>query len=235
MSKTAMALVVGMALAFTSLAGSSAHADEPAARVAPSPEATTPETALRRLREGNERFAAGLTLRRDLVAQVSATKKSQHPYAAILGCIDSRVPPELVFDTGIGDVFSARIAGNVLTDELLGSLEFAAQVVGAKLIVVLGHTECGAVKGACDGVKLGHLTGTLALIAPALAAASGVSGPHDASNAEYVRHVTEANVRLSARALLERSAILRELEKSGDLRVAPALYDVATGRVTFLE
>lgn len=125
----------------------------------------TPDEAPRLLRDGNARFVAGTTLRRDLTEQVQATKASQYPFAAILGCIDSRVPPELVFDTGIGDVFVARIAGNVLDDDPLGSLELAAKASGTKLFLVLGHGQCGAVKGACDGVKLGHLTQTLARLA----------------------------------------------------------------------
>lgn len=197
--------------------------------------AMTPDAALRLLREGNDRFAAGLALQRDLAEQVRDTSAGQYPFAAVLGCIDSRVPPELVFDTGIGDIFSARIAGNAFDDELLGSLEFATKAAGARLIVVLGHTQCGAVKGACDGVELGHLTQTLALLRPAIEASKDVAGPHDSSNAEYVKHVTEMNVRLTARALLERSEILAGLEKEGRLKVVPALYEVETGRVRFLE
>lgn len=197
--------------------------------------AITPAEALRLLREGNARFTAGTMLRRDLAAQVQETSAGQYPYAAVLGCIDSRVPPELVFDAGVGDLFAARIAGNVLDDPLLGSLEFAAEVAGVRAIIVLGHTECGAVKGACDGVELGHLTTTLALLAPALAAAREVSGDHDSSNPEYVRRVTEENVRLTARALTDRSPILARLVEGGRLVVVPALYDVATGRVRFLD
>ena len=197
--------------------------------------AMTPDEALRLLREGNERFASGLTVRRDLGQQVEATSGGQFPFAAVLGCIDSRVPPELVFDTGIGDIFSSRTAGNVADDEILGGLEFATKVAGARLIVVLGHTQCGAVKGACDGVRLGHLTATLALVGPALAASNGVAGPHDSSNPAYVQRVTEENVRLTARSVIEHSEILGELVEQGRLRVVPALYDVASGRVSFLE
>jgi len=197
--------------------------------------AMTPDEALRLLREGNERFASGLTVRRDLEQQVKATSSGQFPFAVVLGCIDSRVPPELVFDTGIGDVFSSRTAGNAADDEILGGLEFATKVSGARLIVVLGHTQCGAVKGACDGVRLGHLTETLALLGPALAASKDVPGPHDSSNPAYVQRVTEENVRLTARSLLKNSEILRELAEQGRLRVVPALYDVASGRVSFLE
>jgi carbonic anhydrase len=205
------------------------------AQNAASQAAMTPDHALRLLQEGNARFVAGTTLRRDLVAQVRETSAGQYPFAAVLGCIDSRVPPELVFDAGIGDLFAARIAGNVVDDELLGSLEFATKAAGARLIVVLGHTRCGAVMGACDGVQMGSLTRTLALLGPAVAAArETVPGKHDSSNPAFVAHVTEANVRLGARALVERSPILAELVREGRLRVVPARYDVDSGRVEFL-
>jgi carbonic anhydrase len=197
--------------------------------------AMTPDGALRLLREGNARFVAGTTLRRDMKEQILATSGGQYPYAAILGCIDSRVPPELIFDTGLGDIFSARIAGNVVDDELLGSLEFAAKVAGVRAIVVLGHTQCGAVKGACDDVRLGHLTQTLALLEPALAAARDVPGKHDSSNPAYVRQVTEENARLTARAILARSPLLAELVRNGRLSVSSAIYDVASGGVQFLD
>lgn len=212
----------------------SAQADRAAAQTAASQAAMTPDEALQLLQEGNLRFASGTTLRRDLVAQVHATSDGQHPFAAVLGCIDSRVSPELVFDAGVGDLFAARIAGNAVDDELLGSLEFAAKVAGARVIVVLGHTRCGAVMGACDGVEMGSLTKTLALLRPAIEAAQDLPKPHDSSNAAYVAHVTEANVRLGASALLERSSILAGLAKEGRLKVVPAIYDVDTGRVEWL-
>jgi len=211
-----------------------AAAQEAATQTKESQAAMTPAEALRLLQAGNARFVADKPLHRDLAAQVKATSSGQYPFAAVLGCIDSRVPPELVFDTGIGDIFSTRTAGNVLDDEILGGLEFAAKVSGVRLIVVLGHTQCGAVKGACDAVELGHLTETLALLRPALEASQGVPPPHDSSNADYVAHVTEANVRLTARAIIERSPILADLVHQGKLQVVPAMYDVATGRVDFL-
>jgi len=205
------------------------------AQNAASQAAMTPDQALRLLQEGNARFVAGTTLRRDLLAQVRETSAGQYPFAAVLGCIDSRVAPELVFDTGLGDLFVARIAGNAVDDELLGSLEFATKVAGARLIVVLGHTRCGAVMGACDGVEMGSLTRTLALLEPAVAAArQAISGKHDSSNSAFVAQVTEANVRLGARALVEHSPILAELVREGRLRIVPAIYDVASGRVEFL-
>lgn len=198
--------------------------------------ALTPNDALRLLREGNARFASGTTLRRDLTEQIALTRGGQFPFAAILGCIDSRVPPELVFDTGLGDVFSARVAGNIVDDTLLGSLEFATQVAGARAIVVLGHTECGAVKGACDGVRLGHLDAVIGGIAPAVAASrADVPAPHDGKNPAFVAHVTQANVRLQAKALTERSPILAKRVADGQLAIVAALYDVSSGQVRFLD
>jgi carbonic anhydrase len=226
-----VALVVGLS-GSASPGGASAP---PAAQTQETQAALTPDAALALLKAGNERFAAGRPLERDELQQVRLTSSGQFPYAAILGCIDSRVPPELVFDTGIGDVFAARIAGNVLDDELLGSLEFAAGVAGAKAIVVLGHTECGAVKGACDGVKMGHLTQTLSHLEPAVAAARAqVPPPHDAKNGAFVRAVIDLNAELTAQSMTERSPILRGLVAQGKLRIVPAVYDVSTGHVKFL-
>lgn len=232
MRKTILTLTLALGLLVPGIA----TADSPAqAQTKETQAALTPDAALELLRAGNARFAEGAPLKRDELQQVRLTSRGQFPYAAILGCIDSRVSPEIVFDTGIGDVFAARIAGNVLDDELLGSLEFATSVAGAKAIVVLGHTECGAVKGACDGVKLGHLTQTLSHIAPAVAAAKEqVPAPHDGSNRAFVGRVTELNAEMAARAMTERSPILRGLVEQGKLKIVPAVYDVATGRVTFL-
>jgi carbonic anhydrase len=197
--------------------------------------ALTPAAALGLLKAGNERFVAGTPRDRDELQLVRVTSRGQYPYAAILGCIDSRVPPEIVFDAGIGDVFAARVAGNVLDDEILGSLEFATSIAGARAIVVLGHTECGAAKGACDGVELGHLTQTLSHLAPAVhAAKEQVAAPHDAANPAFVTRVVELNAQLTARAMTERSPILRGLVEQGKLVIVPAVYDVSTGRVTFL-
>lgn len=199
--------------------------------------ALTPDRVLELLLEGNERFAAGTTLRRDLVEQVAATAGGQHPMASILGCIDSRVPPELVFDQGVGDVFVARVAGNFVDPEILGSLEFASKVAGSKLVLVLGHTECGAVKGACDGVELGNLTATLAQLGAAVAAVreSGASEPHSSANPEFVKAVTHENVRATVEEIRSESAVLRELEESGRIRIVGAIYDVASGRVSLID
>ncbi|HXJ36618.1 MAG TPA: carbonic anhydrase family protein [Candidatus Eisenbacteria bacterium] len=197
--------------------------------------AITPAEALQRLRDGNARFVAGTALHRDLRAQVAETSGGQYPFASVLGCIDSRVPPELVFDQGIGDIFSARIAGNFVDPDLLGSLEFASKVAGSKLILVLGHTECGAIKGACDDVKMGNLTTTLAQIRPAVAAVRGVPGPRDSKNKAFVEAVTRENVTLTMQAIRHRSPILRAMIDAGEVGLAGGIYDVKTGAVAFVE
>lgn len=195
---------------------------------------TTPEQALELLQEGNRRFAAGKSLHCDLIAEARATAKAQAPMAAIVGCIDSRVPPELIFDQHIGDIFAARIAGNFANTDIIGSLEFATKVAGAKAIVVVGHTRCGAVMGAIDGVKLGNLTEVLRHIEPAIAAAGIEGADRTSKNDTAVLKVTEANARLTAAALVERSEILRELVEAKSLKIAAAVYDLQTGVVRFL-
>jgi carbonic anhydrase len=167
------------------------------------------------------------------MTQVRETAKTQAPFAAIVGCIDSRVPPELVFDQRIGDVFCARIAGNFINDDIIGSLEFATQVSGARAIVVLGHSSCGAIKGAIDGVKLGHLTGVLAHIRPAVSASKAVGKPSSKNDA-FVQAVAETNARMAVATLTKRSPILKALAEKGELRVAAAMHDLATGRVSWL-
>ena len=233
--RTSASLCLALSLAIAPLAAPRDVAAKVVTQTRETQAEISPDAALAHLRAGNERFVAGTTLRRDLAEQVRETASGQFPFAAVLSCIDSRVPPELVFDTGIGDIFVTRSAGNVLDDTLLGGLEFATKVAGARLIVVMGHTQCGAVKGACDGVQLGHLTQTLSLLAPALEASRDVAAPHDSKNADYVAHVTEANVRLTAKAMLAQSPVLRELVEAGRLKIVPAIYDVDTGRVKFLE
>jgi carbonic anhydrase len=192
--------------------------------------AMTPAAALERLKEGNHRFVANATKRRDWSAKVVATASGQFPFAAALGCMDSRAPVEIVFDQGIGDVFGVRVAGNIVNDDELGSLEYAVKV-GTKLIVVLGHTGCGAVKGAIDGVQLGNLTGLLAKIRPAVTAA----GCHDAKDEACVTKVAELNVRQAVREIREKSSYVRKYLDEGKVGLVGALYDVATGKVTFLE
>ena len=221
-------------------AGQSGNPPAPASPVASaqtreSQSAITPARALELLKQGNARFAAGAPLQRDLLAQMHATATGQYPFASIVGCIDSRVPPELVFDQGIGDVFSARIAGNFVDAEILGSLEFASKLSGSRLIVVLGHTQCGAIKGACDQTELGNLTATLSHLMPAVAAVTNVPGPRSSKNAAFVAAVTDMNVRLTVEAIRKRSPVLDEMAARGEIAIVGAIYDVATGVVTFLD
>lgn len=198
--------------------------------------ALTPDDVIQALRDGNARFLAGTPVERDLLAQVFQTGTGQYPMAAILGCIDSRVPHEIVFDKGVGDVFSARVAGNFVNTDILGSLEFATAVAGSKVIVVLGHTECGAVKGACDHIELGNLTATLANIQPAVYAVNDlVPGERSSANKAYVQAVADENVAMTVQNMVDRSPVLRRLVESGDLVVIGAMHDVATGRVSFMD
>jgi carbonic anhydrase len=192
--------------------------------------ALTPAAALERLAEGNRRFVANATQPRDWPSNVAATAAGQYPFAAVLGCMDSRAPIEILFDQGLGSLFVVRVAGNVVNEDELGSLEYAVKV-GAKLIVVLGHTSCGAVLGAIDGVKLGNLTGLLAKIQPAVAAA----GCKDAKDPACVTRVADANVRVSLEEIRKKSPYLAEHVEAGSVGLVGALYDVATGKVTFLE
>ena len=204
-----------------------------AAMSAEAQKAITPDEALKRLIEGNERFVRGEMLERNLMDQVKATASGQYPFAVVVGCVDSRVPPELVFDQGIGDIFSARIAGNFVNTDIIGSLEFTTKLAGSKLIVVLGHTECGAVKGACDNAQLGNLTATLSNLMPAVYSVTDVEGERNSKNAGFVQKVADANVQLSVAAITDRSGVLRALADQGQLKVVGAMHDISTGRVTF--
>jgi carbonic anhydrase len=186
------------------------------------------------LTAGNERFVSGQMESRDLMAEVAATAGGQSPFAIVVGCLDSRAAPEFVFDQGIGDIFVARVAGNFVNTDIIGSLEFGTALVGSKLIVVLGHTECGAVKGACDGAQLGNLTQTLSNLTPALYSVSG-GGDRSSSNAAFVQKVADANVKLTVQALTDRSQVMSDLVNEGKLDIVGAMYDVATGRVTVLD
>ena len=198
--------------------------------------ALTPMQVVQRLKDGNRRFVAGEAVERDFMGQVRQTGEGQYPMAAILGCIDSRVPHEIVFDKGVGDIFSARVAGNFVNTDILGSLEFATAVAGSKVVVVLGHTECGAVKGACDHVELGNLTATLANIAPAVYAVGDlVPGERSSKNADYVQAVAVENVEMTVRNMVERSPIMHGLVEEGKLIVIGAMHDVRTGEVMFMD
>lgn len=197
----------------------------------------TPEKSVQFLKEGNIRFQNNLKANRNLLEQVNDTSKGQFPFATVLSCIDSRVSAELVFDQGLGDVFSARIAGNFVNDDILGSMEFACKLAGTKLIVVLGHTACGAVKGACDDAKLGKLTGMLEKIKPAVKA---VTSPEKASqrtsaNIKFVNNVAEKNVLLTIEKIKTDSDVLAEMEQNGEIKIIGGMYDIQTGVVTFFE
>lgn len=193
--------------------------------------AMTPDGAVDMLREGNRRFVAGTPMERDLAAQMRETAGGQFPFAIVLGCVDSRVPVETVFDQGIGDIFVARVAGNIANPDLIGSMEFACAVAGSKAVVVMGHTACGAVKGAIDRAELGNLTGLVQKVEPAIAA---VEGDRDSSNAMYVDQVAETNVRLTLDAIRAQSEVLAGMEEAGDIRMVGAMYDLTTGQVRFL-
>jgi len=194
--------------------------------------ALTPAEALEHLREGNRRFREGRPVARDLFAQVNATASGQYPFAIVLGCVDSRVPIETVFDQGIGDVFTARVAGNVINPDLLGSMEFACKLAGAKAILVLGHTSCGAVKGAMAGAELGNLTGLLGKIAPAVREVAPDGA--DPGDLPVVDAVAERNVHRTIDAIRCDSPVLEGLEKEGGIVIQGAMYDVASGEVRFL-
>jgi carbonic anhydrase len=193
----------------------------------------TPAEVVAELKKGNERFRSGKTVTRDYLAEQKATAAGQYPAAVVLGCIDSRAPAEIIFDTGIGEMFNARIAGNAVNDDLLGSMEFACAVAGAKVALVLGHTACGAVKGAIDDVEMGNLTGLLARIKPAVTATK-FDGEKSSKNAVYVDTVARTNVVLGLENIRRRSPILEDLEKNGSIQIAGAMYDLATGTVQFV-
>jgi carbonic anhydrase len=197
--------------------------------------AMTSQQALQELRDGNARFVAGKPIARDLPAEVKATAFSQYPFAVVLSCLDSRQPIEIVFDQGIGDLFSARVAGNVLNEDILGSMEFACKASGAKLIAVVGHSNCDAIKGAIDDVELGNLTGLLGKIKPALAAVPADVQPRNSKNSGFVDEVSRANVWLVTREISERSPILREMLDKGEIKLVGGLYDLSTGKVQFYE
>lgn len=197
----------------------------------------TPEKSLRFLKEGNIRFQNNLKANRNLLEQVNDTREGQFPFATILSCIDSRVSAELVFDQGLGDIFSIRIAGNFVNEDILGSMEFGCKLAGTKLIVVLGHTSCGAIKGACDHAKLGNLTKMLEKIEPAV---NAVSEPSDQSlrnsqNLEFVDEVSKKNVELTMQNIRKQSDVLAEMEKKGEVKIVGGMYDLSNGEVTFYE
>jgi len=195
--------------------------------------AITPSMALELLKEGNKRFVNNLKVNRNLLQQANETSDGQHPFAVILSCIDSRTSAELIFDQGLGDVFSVRIAGNIINEDILGSMEFGCKVAGAKIIVVLGHTKCGAVKGACDHVEMGNLTALLTKIRPAVDDEQTTTVNRNSDNEEFVEKVTTINVKRTVKAITERSPILKEMIENGQIGIVGGSHDLATGQVTF--
>ena len=193
----------------------------------------TPAQVIDELKKGNERFRTGKMAARNYLAEKRSSASGQYPAACVLGCLDSRVPAEIVFDTGIGDTFNGRVAGNVVNDDMLGSMEFACAAAGAKAILVLGHTACGAVKGAIDDVVMGNLTGLLARIKPAIPATK-FEGEKSSKNASYVDAVARTNVTLGLADIRRRSPILADLEKKGTIKITGAMYDLSTGVVEFV-
>ncbi|SDT88460.1 carbonic anhydrase [Polaribacter sp. Hel1_33_78] len=197
----------------------------------------SPEKAVHLLKEGNNRFIENKTISRDLLDQVKDTSIGQFPFATILSCIDSRVSSELIFDQGIGDIFSARVAGNFVNEDILGSMEFACKLAGTKVVLVLGHTACGAVKGACDNAKLGNLSALLSKIKPAVEA---VTNPIDtslrnSSNIDFVNTVAEKNVHITIDNIRAQSPVLKEMEDEGAIKIVGAMYDIKNGSVTFFD
>ncbi|MBK8214153.1 MAG: carbonic anhydrase [Myxococcales bacterium] len=195
----------------------------------------TPAKALQFLREGNKRFQENLRAHRNLLEQVNDTRDGQFPFATILSCIDSRTSAELIFDQGLGDIFSVRIAGTIVNEDILGSMEFTCKIAGAKIIVVLGHSKCGAVKGACDGAQLGNLSTLLNKIQPSVYREKSVTENRNSKNDAFVEKVTEIQVRRSVEQILEASVVLREMVEKGEIYLIGGTYSVETGEVTFFD
>lgn len=195
--------------------------------------AITPEKAFVLLQEGNLRFINNLKANRNLLQQANETSDGQHPFAIILSCIDSRTSAEIIFDQGLGDIFSVRIAGNILNEDILGSMEFACKVAGAKIIVVLGHSKCGAIMGACDHVEMGNLTALLSKIRPAIDAERTVTSNRTSDNLQFVDKVTQINVRRVVNGIVERSPILKEMAERKEIMIIGGMHDLTTGKVTF--
>ena len=195
----------------------------------------TSEKALVLLKEGNLRFQNNSKVNRDLLAQVNDTSSGQYPFATILSCIDSRVSAELVFDQGVGDIFSIRIAGNFVNEDILGSMEFACKLAGTKVLVVLGHSSCGAIKGACDDAKLGNLTALISKIKPAVKAVTTPEEPHlrNSSNIDFVNSVAKKNISITIDNIRNQSSVLKDMEVEGSIKIVGAMYDINTGLITF--
>lgn len=193
----------------------------------------TPEIAYDLLKEGNKRFVNNLKANRNLLEQANETSDGQHPFAVILSCIDSRTSAELIFDQGLGDIFSIRIAGNVLNDDILGSMEFACKVAGSKIVVVLGHAGCGAVKGACDHVEMGHLTSLLEKIRPAVDDETTITEDRSGSNPKFVEQVTKINVKRVMNNIVQRSPIIKDMLENDEIKIVGGYHNLASGEVQF--
>jgi carbonic anhydrase len=196
-------------------------------------DAITPKIAMELLEQGNMRFVNNLNANRNLLQQANETSDGQHPFAVILSCIDSRTSAELIFDQGLGDIFSVRIAGNIVNEDILGSMEFACKLAGSKMIVVLGHSKCGAVKGACDHAEMGNLTALLSKIRPAVDDEVSTSENRSSSNASFVENVAEINVKRTVKSIMERSTILNDMIQSGQIGILGGMHDLESGKVTF--
>lgn len=196
-------------------------------------ESITPDMAFNLLVEGNARFMNNLKANRNLLQQANETSDGQHPFATILSCIDSRTSAEIIFDQGLGDIFSVRIAGNIINEDILGSMEFACKVAGAKIIVILGHSKCGAIKGACDHVEMGNLTALLSKIRPAIDDETTTTESRNSSNEEFVEKVTVINVKRVMHAIVERSSILKEMADTKQIKIIGGMHNLQTGRVNF--
>lgn len=195
----------------------------------------TPAKAIELLKDGNKRFVNNLKMNRNLLQQVNETSGGQYPLAVVLSCIDSRTSAELIFDQGLGDIFSVRIAGNIINEDILGSMEFACKVAGAKALVVLGHSKCGAVKGACDHVEMGNLTNLLSKLQPAVYAEKTVTTDRSSANDEFVEKVATLNVKMAMHQIHDKSTILNEMILKGDIAIIGGMYNVETGVVEFYE
>ena len=198
-------------------------------------EKISPDESLATLVEGNLRFTQSMSINRNFLQQAEETEAGQYPFAVILSCIDSRAPTEIMFDQGIGDIFNIRIAGNVINEDILGSMEFGCKVAGAKLIVVLGHTHCGAVKGACDDIDMGNLTGLIKKIQPSVHAENLIKENRNSDNVEFVSNVTKLNVQASIQGLLENSPILNDMVESSEIKVVGGMLDISNGQVSFFK
>ena len=194
----------------------------------------TPEKALELLKEGNLRFQNNMKANRNLLEQVNETSKGQFPFAVILSCIDSRVSSELIFDQGIGDVFSVRIAGNFVNEDILGSMEFACKLAKSKLILVLGHSKCGAIKGACDGAELGNLTALISKLKPAVDAVKTPTENRNSKNSEFVENVSHTNVEMTIENIKKQSPVLKEMLDNGEISLVGGMYNVDSGVVEFM-